>query len=197
MCSNAVSVFSLYDHKNKYLLPKDPFPMPDANDLIGDCKEISRSRNVCTDRANYHQQLALLGKTPMMAEELELFPFPEKIGGGTVDNPLFLYELEQFSDTNSTRRDTLIRDLENFMGLSGQYDIPQNPSKAKSKSPKLDICDPKYDDLRGIILEAAQQSAWWIRHYLLKSKTVYVSNREHFLQLLETWNIDPCAEETS
>ena len=185
--------FSLYDHKNKWPLPKDPAPMPNANTLIGACEDIPRSRNVCTDRANYHQQLAMLGKTPMSNEEIELFPYPAQLLGGTVDNPLFLYELGQFSDSNETRRDQLVHDLENFIGLPAPFPERGNPSSGSSKRKKLEICEPEYDNLRRILLEAAQRSAWWIRHYLLKSNTVYVSNREHFLELLDTWNEDPCA----
>lgn len=164
------------------------------------------SQGVCAWRANFHDFLSQLGKTPMTSQsELDLL----QLGLDPVKTPVgkvFLYEVSQLSESEDGggSRSTQFRDdLRDFFELT--QDIPPFPTvntagkfdhlapiKQQVDKEKIDICDPEHDEIREVLLEKAKLSSRWIRSFFLQSDDVVVSSRQHFRKILDTWNHDPC-----
>jgi hypothetical protein len=164
------------------------------------------SQGVCAWRANFHDFLSQLGKTPMTSQsELDLL----QLGLDPVKTPVgkvFLYEVSQLSESEDGggSRSTQFRDdLRDFLELT--QDIPPFPTvntagkfdhlapiKQQVDKEKIDICDPEHDEIREVLLEKAKLSSRWIRSFFLQSDDVVVSSRQHFRKILDTWNHDPC-----
>ena len=163
------------------------------------------SQGVCAQRANFADFLSQLGKTPMSSSnELDLLTMglsPVK----TLVGKVFLYDVSQLSESeDGTIQSTQFRqDLKEFLGLSvdippfpvidtsGRFDFLE-PIKKQTEADKIDICDSDHAIIKEILMEKARTSSAWIKDYFLLSNDVAVSNRGHFLKLLESWNHDPC-----
>lgn len=60
---------------------------------------------------------------------------------------------------------------------------------------KIDICESKYNTLRAVLLQQGTLAAQWIRDYFLKLDTVYVSQKDYFVNvILKSWTHDPCID---
>jgi hypothetical protein len=118
-------------------------------------------------------------------------------------------ELGQLSVENQTRAHQVVNDLQSFLGLdveAGDVALPElkrhhprhkvaenlsNISVVQEKM--MDICLPKYDELRSVLVGIGQRASEWIISYFLESPEVHVSNRHHFHSLLKLWGTDPCS----
>lgn len=165
------------------------------------------SQGVCAQRANFADFLSQLGKTALdTAKELDLLtmglsPVKTKVG------KVFLYDLSQLSESENGRiQSTQFReDLKAFLELSvdippfpaidtsGRFDFLE-PIKKQTEADKIDICDAEHNRIREVLMEKARTSSLWIRDYFLESSDVVVSNRSHFVELIERWNEDPCTD---
>jgi hypothetical protein len=67
----------------------------------------------------------------------------------------------------------------------------------KAYKETIDICDDKYLDLRRELTQKGRETQMWIRNKFLQSPDVTVANRNHFLELLDKWEQDPCATTTT
>lgn len=168
---------------------------------------ISGSQGVCAWRANFHDFLSRLGKTPMSSTsekqllQLGLQPVKSNVG------PVFLYDLSQLSESGD---DGVVRsvqfrtDLKRFLGLqkeippfplidtSGRFDF-LSAVKRQVDGNKIDICQSEHDAIRAVLMEKATLASIWIREFFLQSDEVFVSSREHFEKILEGWSHDPCS----
>ncbi len=184
----------------------------DEGVLIGsDVNRVQGSHKVCTDRANFHIALSRLGKTPMLEEQEMTLLHNHKLPIHHFPNRVFLMELGQLSVENRTRADQFVGDLETFLHLSqsGGGDLPRlKPHLAKHNVAKsvnitslnenvLDVCSEPYDSLRNVLMKIGKESALWITKHFLESPDVIVSDKEHFIDLLEKWENDPCLEKLS
>jgi hypothetical protein len=61
-------------------------------------------------------------------------------------------------------------------------------------SETIDICDSKYAELREELVYQGGESQMWLRNKFLESPDVTVANRGHFLQEIQDWESDPCAD---
>jgi hypothetical protein len=176
-------------------------PMPPAEELVGVCKKYTRQ--VCTNRARFHQYLANLGKTALEGDELQFF----KQGGKELrvykhKGKLFLYHVEQLKDENPIRQLALRTDLTEFLGIPEilpPLRIWTKPGKnltqeqlANANSHRLDICHANHTWIRNYLINQAKGTAEWILNYLLKAKDVYVSSPDYFRAVLKAWEVDPC-----
>lgn len=111
---------------------------------------------------------------------------------------IFLYTLEQLEDTGDTKRSEAFRSgLQNFLGLKeplkpvGRENL--NGFVGKNAHPEtVDICLPKYNSMRRFLLKQGARSAEWIEQEFLRSPDVVVANRDHFLESIRSWTVDPC-----
>uniref|UniRef100_A0A7S2UE60 Sulfotransferase domain-containing protein n=1 Tax=Attheya septentrionalis TaxID=420275 RepID=A0A7S2UE60_9STRA len=94
-------------------------------------------------------------------------------------------------------------DLRCFLGLPPQIELPpmiqeipgirySAAKQAEIDKGKINICDDTYIELRKVLLDHGTKASRWIRHYFLQSKDVFVSQREEFEKILQTWEHDPC-----
>jgi hypothetical protein len=169
--------------------------MPSPFTMIGSCS--SEARGVCTENAQFHINLAKFGKTNLTdAGEKHLLQIHDKYDEiKTVHNPIFLYDINQLYDTNTDRKEQFKRDLEGYLGLNTPF--PEAPLVGVYKKPKaisINICDDQFKPIRKELLDIGKRSSQWIRQYFLKAPRVYVSNREHFEEILSQWEKDPCVQ---
>jgi hypothetical protein len=97
-----------------------------------------------------------------------------------------------------------LQSLQNFLEL----DIPLIPMirsqsgrqhndsqvQARLDALKINICDPVYEPLRAVLMEQAVNASRWIRNYFIHGRDVVVASPEHFVQLMEGWERDPCLD---
>lgn len=172
------------------------YSLPSPNKLIGECTP--ETDGVCTDRANFHTNLAVFGKTNLLDPvEQNLVRFQKYTYESTyeISNPLFLYDVAQFYDENTSRTELFKTDLQHFLGLKAPMPEPSSKDAGKSSRPKpkaIDICTKEFDDVRRELLVIGKRASLWIRKYFLKSDQVVVSSPEFFEQILKEWKEDPC-----
>jgi hypothetical protein len=155
------------------------FEMPPVHRLVGKCKRFSWG--VCTDRANFSQHLA------------KIEPWRN----------LFLYDIAQLKDANTTRAQQFRDDLGQFLNLRkpltdpmiwikpGQ--APESAERAKElDAMKINICDERFESFRGVLNQHASESSTWIQETFLKNPHVHVSSRDHFVRLVDAWHSDAC-----
>ena len=69
-------------------------------------------------------------------------------------------------------------------------------TSTKSFPETIDICNEKYNELRRQLLMDGRRSADWVLGEFVASPDVSVVNREHFVQSVQSWKIDPCDSKT-
>jgi hypothetical protein len=169
--------------------------MPPAGSLIGECP--SHSHGVCTDEAQFHLHLNLLGKTnrTTAGEKKLLKPLPSEVPTlAHMHNQVFLYEISQLGDEDKTRAYKYRRDLGSFLGLEHEIS-PIVQGESRNYHFDLDICEDRYRPLRRALMDIAKPASEWIRTYFMQSPEVVVSSPEFFNELLLEWMEDPCDKE--
>lgn len=181
-------ITELYDKKKQANIPPIE-TLVNGNEWMG----------VSTRNARFEIPLMQLGKTNMTTRELE------KLGlmahAAVVPNKfkVFLYSLEQLKDKNATRTDNVRHSLESFLELEhpmkplGHENLNRFVGENAHKE-TIDICDDKYADLRIELITKGRETQLWLRYQFLKSPDVTVANRNHFLELLQEWESDPCVK---
>ena len=168
------------------------------------------SQLVTLGRAAYSDSLIHLGKTPfqevperslihyvkrndMKRNNIQAYPY--------TPNKVYLYDTAQLNDENTTRRSQLLVDIQNFLGLNQPLDEPLHFSPGKEQADekqkmidekKIKICEDQYKDVRNELIKIGKHSQEWILNWFLKSPDVYVSNRQHFIEILKGYQDDPC-----
>ena len=108
---------------------------------------------------------------------------------------VLLMESRQISDLSrmdSAKGAAIRGELERFIGLEPET-LMRRPFPPPDSFEKLfDICDDEYEALRNELVERGERAARWILEYLLKSDRIIVPNREHFIELMKSWSVDPC-----
>jgi hypothetical protein len=183
--------------------------MPSPRQLIGSCTK--GTMQVCTRKGDFASGLFSLGKTsfpeprePNRIEQAILSRRPTSINFTDipyVPNPVFLFELDQLNDSNSTRVLQFRKDVTEYLGLRQLLpDLPHHiPGKERDDEDqrrrdamKINICDEQHRAVREELMVLARQSSWWIRKVFLNSPTVFVSSRDYFETILQGWMKDPC-----
>merc|ERR1712238_544708 len=103
------------------------------------------------------------------------------------------------------KADRFVNDIENYLGLEGptleRFRIKKKKittvkgskgSKDDTTNKHFNICETKYINLRHELLKIGKNSSQWIIDYFIKSSHVFVSNEEHFVELVKRWDKDPC-----
>ena len=175
---------------------------PNPLSLIGNCghqcfddcvPKVGENRGVCTRKSYFHYGLSRFMLTPMNTEEeLDLLDHIDWSKHPGLRGNIFLLEIGQIGDMNMTRRGQLTNGLEDFLGLeTNSVTIPpRNPNREKEHH--FDVCEDRYQPVRDVLVEMGTKASKWIQEYLLKSPRVVVSNRDHFLELINKWQSDPC-----
>ena len=154
----------------------------------------------CLGRTRFHLSLAILGKTDLTETERKLLAANDTDGGENlvnlkVRNPLFLYEM------NELREDYLWDGMANYLGMKGGIDHDQyggSHGRFKSSQHRINICDEKFDRLRGMIMPYAYELSVWLQEYFIplakdeNRPDVTVAQPHLFAELIEMDKSDPC-----
>jgi hypothetical protein len=190
---------------NYRLKRRDEMPPPAS--LMGACT--GTMDEVCTDNANFHVHLAMLGKTNLTALERVLFETNSTTSTKVprspknqlhLPNPVFLYDVSQLDGSNVDVSESVRRDMQDFLGLQQPLPVLEaarsTSSSTSAREPAhnmLDICLPQHEPLRKQLLQIAWQASEWITTYFLPLSDVTVPAPEHFRSvLLNDWRRDPC-----
>lgn len=179
------------------------FPMPPADQLAGRCAR--RHQGLCTFRGNFHLFLANMGKTNIDTDPQEkaLIPaeYQKLIKPVPLKGRIFLWDISQLNSDNPHFRE----DLRQFLRLDDPlpemiwvkpgFHHNKNPFKHEVMSKKIDICDTQYKEIREILLRQGTLASDWIRKYFLEAEGVFVSQKEHFSNvILKSWERDICLD---
>ena len=174
---NPVTWFeSFYNFRitNEFEMPTQP------RKLIGKCKRFNWG--VCTDRANFSNHLS------------KIEPWRN----------IFIYDVAQLQDSNTSRAKQFLQDLGEFLELQqpltkpmiwikpGQK--PSSPQRAKElEAMKINLChDDKFKPVRDRLQQHASESAKFLVESFLQNPHVYASSREYFTTLINKWHVDAC-----
>lgn len=168
--------------------------LPPPQKLMGRCK--GYFKGVCTDRAQFHHAMSLLGLTPMnTSAELTLLN-RTVMTGHVIMEPIqphvFLLDFSQMNVADSMQAETLRQDLESFLEVDHIPTMPQYERLDDRVEGEIDICSEEYTEVRQVLIQHGYQASQWMVEYLLQSNRVVVSSRQQFLEILETWSTDPC-----
>ena len=160
-------------------------------------------KGLSLDLVRFEISLMQFGKVELTARELlmlgnngrRLFPSTFQV---------FLYAIEQLDDKMKDRSEHFRSDLQHFLGIQNKIGtIPKSNMNhfrfgTSSAHPEtINICHAKYEHLRKEVLKNAKRSSIWIKQKFMNSNDVTVGGEKHFLDLLETWEVDPCQSKES
>jgi hypothetical protein len=165
--------------------------VPPAESLVGG----NTWRDVTTDLTKFELYLMQLGKTDMAVQDLHEMSHLPHLAVKPNNFKVLLYAMEQMNekeDGNSFFK----QDMEDFLGLTMPLEIGyenKNYFVGEDAHPEtIDICDPKYDDLRSLLIAQGMKTRQWIREEFMNSPDVVVTDPAYFLETLDTWSVDPC-----
>jgi hypothetical protein len=167
------------------------YNMPSPETLIGKLKR--GMVGVATDESKFHLHLDNLGKTLRSPDELKFLSWgnDKRPRIPKMKNPVFLYEVNQLRDANETRAAIFCSDLKNYLGLQKSL-APMSAKKGPVYTKAIEICEPRYNDLRDELMKNAKEASTWIQRYFLQSPDVVVSSPKYFNELMVSWSVDPC-----
>ena len=128
----------------------------------------------------------------------------------SLPNKVFLYDATQLDrdrdgaegdgdpkNSAARRFDAFKSDLGAFLGLKQPLGDPVGRnSEAANYNPRrkypLDICLPRYDRLRSVLLRHGRDASEWILTRFVDHPDVAVSSPAYFARQLRTWETDPC-----
>ena len=169
------------------------FEAPPIESLIG---AENSWKDVSTDTSRFELGLQQLGKVRLSKHQMKTLKSKHRVVA-PVPFRVFLYTMEQIADHDKERSTKLGEDMQFFLGLSEPIVFThenKNHFVGARKHPEtIDICEPRYDDLRSVLLSQGNATQGWIKENFLKSPDVFVGGSEHhFNELLSTWARDPC-----
>ena len=157
--------------------------VPPLEGLIGESEDW---KGVHLSFARFENTLKQLGKTRALLNR-------EGIPVATNRFKVFLYSIEQLDESNSSFRE----DMQNYLELDtpiaafGSENLNHNAKEGLTGT--IDICSERYDRIRQHLLSAAGETSRWIREQFLSSSDVQAGDEPRFVELLQSWDLDPCA----
>eukprot|EP00978_Attheya_sp_CCMP212_P047692 scaffold422987_cov55-Attheya_sp.AAC.5 len=155
-------------------------------------------RGVHKNLAKFDKYLMQLGKVNLTdSENMEL----ESLGLKQTNSklPIFLYEIGQLEDEDELRSDVFREDMQHFLGLKEPIPPFAHRNAVANKGEfdgQINICEPKFDDLRKTLIGFGEQARPWIGGKFIESDDVFIGgDKAHFLTLLSSWGDDPCIHE--
>ena len=184
--------------------------------IVVGCKNECGKKLFCTARARFHVAIARLGKTLLSFEERKLLAPNDPDGGmgvtngnennhGTDDNTnsggligwnitnaIFIYDQTQLQEQY------LWDGLASFLQVSYVPNTKRRFSHGKNKT-SLDICAPKYDYFRSIMMKSSYEMSLWFERYLLpisedslRSDVTIMNPNNAFYNIIQSYKLDPC-----
>jgi hypothetical protein len=167
--------------------------IPPIDSLIGS----SEWMGVSTDSARFDLYLKQLAKTEMSLEEFEDMAGRPHLAVKPNRFRIFLYSLSQMEDETVERKQSFTEQMQNFLGLVEPFPVITQRNKNhfigdNAHKETIDICDDKFAEVRTVLVKQGAETQRWIREEFMHSHDVVVANHDHFLEMLDTWSVDPC-----
>jgi len=158
-------------------------------------------KDVSTDTSRFELGLQQLGKVRLTKHQMETLKSKHRVVA-PVPFRVFLYTMEQIADHDKARSAKFGEDMQSFLGLSEPIVFTHENKNhfvgAKKHPETIDICEPRYDDLRQLLVSQGNTTQKWIKEKFLKSPDVSVGgSTHHFNELLSTWANDPCTRSST
>ena len=182
----------------EYLTGECLFEMPQSERLSLYAQRGTRldDRGVCANLARYHDHLSLMGKTNISdpAEDSLLWSGRRQrlASRAPIHNQVFLYEVSQLGDNNISRLEIFLHDLQHYLSLRDPFILPSRQQQFDYRKDLFNICDDKYFKLRETLVQNGKEASTWIQDYFMNHPEVTVSSPDHFRELLDRWQVDPC-----
>lgn len=167
--------------------------LPHPNKCIGECTP--QMMGVCTQHSQFHQSLAVFGKTNVKdPKERRLLRMPRIKYQfiSRIDNPIFLYHSDQLYDKNATRFERMRFDFQHYLGLAKPMPNATKYISTRGKTKAINICETQYAPVREELLKVGARASAWIRRYFLDSPQVFFSDRVYLQSLIRDFENDPC-----
>mmetsp|Transcript_17361 Transcript_17361/g.21941 ORF Transcript_17361/g.21941 Transcript_17361/m.21941 type:complete len:354 (+) Transcript_17361:150-1211(+) len=153
---------------------------------------------VCTDRVRYEEGIMQLGNFPLRSKDEEWIQGHGHMGvvnGGT-PYKVFFYLQEQLSDDDKVRHGKFLEELSSFMEVKVPFTVDNDvPDRNHDHHKRFDICNKEHNEVRKVLVENGKETAKWIRANLADADGVTLPNKEHFLEIVNTFGTDPCDDE--
>ena len=112
---------------------------------------------------------------------------------------VFLYTVDQLDDADVDRSENLRTTMQKYIGLKKPIQAfgHENKNHATGKaahSESISICDDKWANVRAKLVQQGARTAQWLQDEFIHSKDVVVANKEHFIETISTWAVDPCVK---
>ena len=185
---------SFYNYRTKKIVSKPP----PSKSLIGSAAH--SWRGVYTDRARYEEGIMLLKNFISQPEDKEWIESHDDMGvvDGGKPYKVFIYLMEQFTDHDKDRRGQFLQELSVFMEVEKPFTVGDEVPKRNIDSHKIyDFCEKEHDEVRWELVQNGKKTAEWIRANLAEADGIILPNKEHFLDIVDTFGTDPCLELTS
>jgi hypothetical protein len=147
----------------------------------------------------FHVYLALMGKTNFLQSNDEmalLRPYLSDIDassyGARMDHRVFIYDVSQPFDRNTSRNAEFRQDLSEYLGLSSTLPPVEVRNASRNFHYSIDVCEERFLPIRQNLLRFGKAASRWMLHYFLDLDDVIVSDKEHVSGLLRSWEHDPC-----
>jgi hypothetical protein len=157
-------------------------------------------RECSTAYGKFEIFLKQLAKVSMTSDELYAMLESDKLWQKQISvNPykVFIYTSDQLSDKNESRQSIFRHDLKEFLRLESPLvdfsSVPKVNANTETHPEYIDICEPKYANIRKTLLASGRKSSDWILNKFINSGDVVVSNLDYFKAELRTWGTDPCS----
>ncbi len=189
---------SFYNYRVTEMHDKHNVIVPPAPQLLMAAKSW---KGVSTFGARFEVPLMQLGKAELDSIDMLLLRKFRRRFILKNSFKIFLYHIDQLSDTNEERSRKFKKDLQDFLDLKDPLgQIPRsniNHFTNENKYPEtIDICEAQYNDLRSELTKNGEFSQNWIKSKFLQHHDVYVSDEKYFRKLISRWGKDPCTQQT-
>jgi len=167
--------------------------VPPAESLIG----IEHHwKDVSTDIARFELGLMQLGKVELSGQELTHLTSKGR-QMAEIPYQIFLYSIEQLDDTDEKRSAVFSNDMQRFLGLDEPISFTRENVNhfvgAKRHPETIDICEPRFDSLRSLLVEQGSiTSTWILEQFVVHDDVLVGGSTQYFRDLLSTWGNDPC-----
>ena len=158
-------------------------------------------KDVSTDTSRFELGLQQLGKVRLSKHQMKTLMSKHRVVA-PVPFRVFLYTMEQIADHDKARSTKFGEDMQSFLGLSEPIVFTHENKNHfvgdRKHKETIDICEPRYDDLRQLLVSQGNTTQKWIKEKFLKSPDVSVGgSTHHFNELLSTWANDPCTRSST
>ena len=169
-----------------YNLGHDAKEIPKPEALMG----TKAWKGVSTHTARFEYFLSQFS----LSSSASLTPVPSMI---VTRFEVFIFALEQmYGEEMIERKQAFETQMSSFLELDEPIHMLHENKNAVIYPESMNICESKYDNLRAVLVANGKKSQEWISNVFIPAVGVTVNEKEHFLEAIKKWAVDPCLEKS-